>query len=360
MTRCPECGHKVSSYADICPNCGYPLKRKRATESGTIPEERLHQRVGETVHGYTKVQNITTGRYYVFPSENARPGGTCPWCGSQLVKRNSPRGTFLGCSGFPDCTFSSRLAKQATEQEHERSERVAKQERKERAAEEEWRGQAAERERAWKADEERRKAAAREEVLRELERVRREAEQRKNKEIEREEKLADERPAEDRLAEEKRTFEDEKAKEQKLLKLDLLSTLTITVASATNAVLSFLSGGILLLILSALISGAATLSLCGLLELRTLVEKVSSREETDILSQADQIGKLSAGYSVPLAVVAFVTKSPVWACIAVSQLTSGLSCMFNVSNGQSQTPKVILGCVSLVSLVCAFGFLSMN
>jgi DNA topoisomerase I len=37
--------------------------------------------------------------------------GACPKCGKALVKRNSKRGEFLGCSGFPKCRFTSDLAK---------------------------------------------------------------------------------------------------------------------------------------------------------------------------------------------------------------------------------------------------------
>jgi len=29
LIKCPECGHEVSTLADSCPNCGYPLKPKK-------------------------------------------------------------------------------------------------------------------------------------------------------------------------------------------------------------------------------------------------------------------------------------------------------------------------------------------
>ena len=38
LTKCPDCGHEVSTYAEICPNCGYPLKMKLAKEQGDYPE----------------------------------------------------------------------------------------------------------------------------------------------------------------------------------------------------------------------------------------------------------------------------------------------------------------------------------
>ena len=28
LVKCPECNHEVSTFAEVCPNCGYPLKAK--------------------------------------------------------------------------------------------------------------------------------------------------------------------------------------------------------------------------------------------------------------------------------------------------------------------------------------------
>ncbi|MBO5790625.1 MAG: topoisomerase DNA-binding C4 zinc finger domain-containing protein, partial [Clostridia bacterium] len=30
----------------------------------------------------------------------------CPRCGKPLVKRNGPKGSFWGCSGYPNCKFT--------------------------------------------------------------------------------------------------------------------------------------------------------------------------------------------------------------------------------------------------------------
>lgn len=32
-----------------------------------------------------------------------REDGSCPECGGHAVKRQGPRGVFMGCSGFPEC-----------------------------------------------------------------------------------------------------------------------------------------------------------------------------------------------------------------------------------------------------------------
>ena len=32
LIKCPECGGKVSSKANVCIHCGYPLKKKKEKE----------------------------------------------------------------------------------------------------------------------------------------------------------------------------------------------------------------------------------------------------------------------------------------------------------------------------------------
>ena len=32
LIKCPECGQDVSTYAEICPHCGYPLQKSKPTE----------------------------------------------------------------------------------------------------------------------------------------------------------------------------------------------------------------------------------------------------------------------------------------------------------------------------------------
>lgn len=29
LITCPECGRQVSSHADVCPQCGYPINKKQ-------------------------------------------------------------------------------------------------------------------------------------------------------------------------------------------------------------------------------------------------------------------------------------------------------------------------------------------
>ena len=32
LIKCPECGQDVSTYAEICPHCGYPLQKSKPSE----------------------------------------------------------------------------------------------------------------------------------------------------------------------------------------------------------------------------------------------------------------------------------------------------------------------------------------
>jgi len=35
-------------------------------------------------------------------------GSACPWCGSELVKRNGKHGPFVGCSSYPKCRYTRK------------------------------------------------------------------------------------------------------------------------------------------------------------------------------------------------------------------------------------------------------------
>lgn len=146
----------------------------------------------------------------------------------------------------------------------------------------------------------------------------------------------------------------EAKQQESLRKLNFLATLTITAASATNAVLSFNTGGFVGLIISAMYSGAVLLPLNGLLELFMAAKgKVAYGSDGNI-------GQLSICWSVPLVIVGFVSKSLVLECLAVSQLTGGLSYVLKVNNVQSRTLKAALVLASVASLAGAYAYLFLN
>ena len=41
--------------------------------------------------------------------QDIRTGSRCPVCGRPLTKQKDKHGTFLGCSGYPDCTYTREL-----------------------------------------------------------------------------------------------------------------------------------------------------------------------------------------------------------------------------------------------------------
>jgi DNA topoisomerase-3 len=129
--KCPDCGKNLrfrsstygrflscSGYHDCkfaynpkfkekkeiyCPNCGKPL------EIQTIEDKKYLVCKGypkcefklEWVDVDTTEQAILseqTGKKQIYPN--------CPKCGSELVKRSSKYGNFLGCSAYPDCNFA--------------------------------------------------------------------------------------------------------------------------------------------------------------------------------------------------------------------------------------------------------------
>ncbi len=48
----------------------------------------------------------------VLTRQAAKPTGqNCPKCGKPLVERHGKAGPFAGCSGYPDCTFSTAITR---------------------------------------------------------------------------------------------------------------------------------------------------------------------------------------------------------------------------------------------------------
>lgn len=58
------------------------------------------------MQGQLDKQNRAAARedYLIMNSE-----GDCPKCGSTLLKRSGSKGVFLGCSNYPDCSYTQRI-----------------------------------------------------------------------------------------------------------------------------------------------------------------------------------------------------------------------------------------------------------
>jgi DNA topoisomerase-1 len=109
-SRYPECSYikdkKTSSAVPIgedCPQCGKPLVQR---------EGRRGPFVG--CSGYPKCRYLRDNAAPVSPAPGDGNGGAaaateqlgdCPDCGRPLARKNSRRGSFVGCTGYPSCKY---------------------------------------------------------------------------------------------------------------------------------------------------------------------------------------------------------------------------------------------------------------
>lgn len=111
LTKCPECGHDVSTNAEKCPNCGTPVEAMRELHDEEL-ETKLNNTGQEicTECGYIgRSVSITPGRFYIelclwllivpgilysFWRLSGRHKG-CPMCGGKMIKLTSPMGRKL-------------------------------------------------------------------------------------------------------------------------------------------------------------------------------------------------------------------------------------------------------------------------
>lgn len=80
------------------------LKNILSARTSVFSEERLTQicnqlREWSCADSQTKQQHIQQVQTHMF-------GDICPVCGKRLVSRNGKYGAFLGCSGYPKCTYT--------------------------------------------------------------------------------------------------------------------------------------------------------------------------------------------------------------------------------------------------------------
>ena len=47
--------------------------------------------------------------HHIEEAHKVSSGSICPWCGSELVRRNGKYGPFMGCSSYPKCRFTQKL-----------------------------------------------------------------------------------------------------------------------------------------------------------------------------------------------------------------------------------------------------------
>jgi DNA topoisomerase-1 len=139
LEKCPECGgsiaEKYSRYGKfrICTTCGYKPDAPKVTDQ-LCPEcgKALIERKGKNgpFLGCSGYPDCT----HTAPSPNAKAksaraprgkgkgrasrvdpelvGQPCPQCQKPLVERSGKYGPFLACSGYPECKYIHRNAKE--------------------------------------------------------------------------------------------------------------------------------------------------------------------------------------------------------------------------------------------------------
>lgn len=121
LTKCLECGGQVSTHADACPHCGFPMEKQRELEVNTTDGWNPPQYEKCPVC-LSKYDNIT-GRCDVcgFTGESLRPKPKtsqpvanlpkCPTCGSTSLDKITAfdRGVAGGLFGFASKTARSQF-----------------------------------------------------------------------------------------------------------------------------------------------------------------------------------------------------------------------------------------------------------
>lgn len=118
LTKCPECGHDVSTNAEKCPNCGAPIGKLASEKANNLKkkfniwdEKTWYPEKICTECGYIGYSvSITPGNFFtelllwlcfLLPGLiysiwrlSGRHNG-CPKCGGKMIALNSPRGRKL-------------------------------------------------------------------------------------------------------------------------------------------------------------------------------------------------------------------------------------------------------------------------
>lgn len=82
---------ELAKASDIVLLNRYDLSDMMEMESGKILDQLMNKKNKKSIF---------------FDSATA----TCPYCGSELVKRNGRYGSFYGCSNYPKCTYTKNIA----------------------------------------------------------------------------------------------------------------------------------------------------------------------------------------------------------------------------------------------------------
>ena len=103
-SRFPECKYikdrktaEALATGEMCPRCGKPLVTRQGRRGPFVG-----------CSGYPSCTYIKDDRTPADGEAEGAPAeelGACPQCGKPLRRRSGRRGTFVGCTGYPDCKY---------------------------------------------------------------------------------------------------------------------------------------------------------------------------------------------------------------------------------------------------------------
>lgn len=89
--------HAITQYkAIVIPPQDIPLLSAKISQAALTDKD-------------TKKQHVQNVRFNIYNRESKIREGICPRCGGSLVNRNGKYGTFLGCSNYPQCKFTTKV-----------------------------------------------------------------------------------------------------------------------------------------------------------------------------------------------------------------------------------------------------------
>ncbi len=92
LIKCPECGHDVSTFAQTCPNCGYPIQQQqKPPQVEEIKPERTRQCPVCKKSLEVSIETCPVCGYilgpYTEPVYTAPTTPHCPTCGSTDITK---------------------------------------------------------------------------------------------------------------------------------------------------------------------------------------------------------------------------------------------------------------------------------
>ena len=80
--------------------------RKDLARFDPIFDEATFAELRASLSALAEGSTQTARSKHVEEAQEVASGNVCPWCGSELVKRNGKYGPFMGCSSYPKCRFT--------------------------------------------------------------------------------------------------------------------------------------------------------------------------------------------------------------------------------------------------------------